>query len=152
MRTSGAFFFEPLTVTETDAAAVSKAATRLAAASRERQAVTIEIQGDTATSVSLPPAAVDVMIKILSAMAEGQPVSFVPKQAEMTTGEAADFLNVSRPFICKLIDAGKLPARKVNRHRRIRFDDLLIFERASQKERMAALAALAEIDRDLGLE
>lgn len=141
----------PVTPTETEAIIARKAAERLHAVAETHQDVTIHIEGST-LAVPLPARAVEMMFEVLTAMANGQPVSVIPHQTELTTQQAADYLKVSRPFVIKLIDEGKLPARKVNRHRRISFVDLVAFEKASQKERIEALATLAAIDRELGLE
>lgn len=142
---------EPVTATETEAVIARKAAERLYALAETHKDITIQIEGSK-IAVPLPARAVELMFEILTAMANSQPVSVVPHQAELTTQQAADYLNVSRPFVIKLIDEGKLAARKVNRHRRINFVDLVAFEKTSRKQRMAALADLAEIDRELGLE
>jgi excisionase family DNA binding protein len=142
---------EPVTATETEAVIARKAVERLQAVAEAQQDITIRIEGS-GVAVSLPARAVELMFTVLSAMANGQPISVIPQQPELSTQQAAEFLNVSRPFVVKLIDEGKLPARKVNRHRRIKLVDLVAFEKRSQQDRMAALAELAEIDRELGLE
>jgi len=88
----------------------------------------------------------------LLAMAERKPVSMIPHEAELTTKQVADFLNVSRPYVCKIIDEGKLKARLVNRHRRVKFSEVLAYEKSSQDDRYDALAQMAEETRKLGLE
>jgi excisionase family DNA binding protein len=142
---------EPLTATETEAVIARKSAERLASVVEAKQDITVHIEG-TKIAVPLPARAVELMFEILTAMANGQPVSVIPQQAELSTQQAADFLNVSRPFVVKLIDEGKLPARKINRHRRIKFADLVEFEKQSQIERIQALAEMAELTRNLELE
>jgi excisionase family DNA binding protein len=142
---------EPIAATETEAVIARKATDRLKPIAEARHDITIHIEGSNVT-VPLPARAVELLFTVLSAIANGQPVSVIAQQAELSTQQAADFLNVSRPFVIKLIEEGKLPARKVNRHRRIRFTDLVEFEKKSMTERMTALATLAETDRGLGLE
>jgi len=142
---------EPVTATETEAAIARKAAERLQSVAEAQQDITIHIEGSK-IAVPLPARAVELMFTVLTAMANGQPISVIPQQAELSTKQAADFLNVSRPFVVKLIDEGKLPARKVNRHRRIKFADLVEFEKQSQVERGQALAEMAALTRDLELE
>ncbi|MCO5730989.1 helix-turn-helix domain-containing protein [Rhizobium sp. SSA_523] len=142
---------EPVTATETEAVIARRAAERLQPVAEAQQDITIHIEGSRVV-VPLPARAVELMFTVLSAMANGQPISVIPQQAELSTKQAADFLNVSRPFVVKLIDEGRLPARKVNRHRRIKFADLVAFEKASQSERMNALAEMARETRDLELE
>jgi excisionase family DNA binding protein len=138
-------------VTETEAAIARKAAERLHSFAERQRDITIHIEGSQ-IAVPLPARAVELMVTVLSAMANGQPISIIPQQQELSTQQAADFLNVSRPFVVKLIDEGKLPARKVNRHRRIKFTDLVAFEKVSQTDRMEALAEMAREARQLGLE
>ena len=142
---------EPVTATETEAVIARKAAERLQAVAEAQQDITIHIEGSR-VAVPLPARAVELMFTVLSAMANGQPISVIPQQAELSTKQAADFLNVSRPFVVKLIDEGSLPARKVNRHRRIKFADLVAFEKKSQSDRMDALAEMARETRELELE
>ena len=84
------------------------------------------------------------------AMSEGRPAMFLPAQQELTTVEAANFLNVSRPFVIKEIESGRLPHRKVGLHRRIAFDDLIAYARKMREQRAGALER-ADNARELGL-
>src|SRR6266700_2751223 len=83
--------------------------------------VTGELGSDDA--LVLPREAVSMLAYILAQAAAGRGVSVVPSHAELTTQQAADMLNVSRPYIVGLLEAGEIPFRLVGRHRRIRFDD-----------------------------
>jgi excisionase family DNA binding protein len=76
----------------------------------------------------------------------------LPQKLELSTQEAAAFLNVSRPFVVKQIDEGHLRCRKVGRHRRILFDDLMAYQQALHEETEAALQALADQAQSLGLD
>lgn len=143
---------EPLTTTEAEAAIARKAAAKLEGVAQANQDITIHVEGAASIAVQLPAKAVQMMLTLLEAMAEGQAVSLIPYETELTTKQAADFLNVSRPFVCKLIDEGKIPARMVNRHRRVKFSDLIAFEENSRIKRKKALAEAAELSRELGLE
>ena len=84
-------------------------------------------------------------------MAERQPVSVVPLTAELTTQEAADFLNVSRPFLVGLLETKKIPFHKVGTHRRVRFEDLIKYNEKFERERRAAMEELAEQAQKLGM-
>lgn len=102
-------------------------------------------------TVALPEAATRMLLHILDEMANGNAVALVPMHAELTTQQAADMLNVSRPFLVRLIEDGNLPHRKVGTHRRVRVDDLMAYRRRSEADHETALAKLAEETQRLGL-
>lgn len=104
-----------------------------------------------AGTVTLPEAVTRMLLHILDEMARGNAVVLVPLHAELTTQQAADVLNVSRPFVVRLIEDGRLPHRKVGTHRRVRVDDLMAYRRRADVDREAALLELAEETRRLGL-
>jgi excisionase family DNA binding protein len=99
----------------------------------------------------LPVAAVRLLHDLLREMAQGHAVSLVPMHAELTTQQAADALNVSRPHLVKLLDANALPCRLVGTHRRVRYEDLMRFKRAIDAKRLASLRMLSEESEKLGL-
>jgi excisionase family DNA binding protein len=101
--------------------------------------------------ISIPPGAVRLFLDVLTQLGQGRAVTILPKKAELTTQEAADYLNVSRPYVVKLVESGKLPARNVGTRRRIAFQDLVQFDEADRKRRRAALDEVGQIDQDLGL-
>ncbi len=108
--------------------------------------------GDEQPSVAVPPAALKLIGQLLGALSEGRPVVLMPGKQELTTVEAANYLNVSRPFVIKEIEAGRLPHRMVGRHRRIAFEDLVAYERKMREKQRAALERMAENERELGLD
>ncbi len=108
------------------------------------------MRGEETEMVPLPAGAVDMLIRILSEMAVGNTVSLIPTHAELTTREAASILNVSRPFLIRLLESGVIPFRKVGAHRRVRAEDLLSFKRKSEEDREQALRELAEISQEMG--
>jgi excisionase family DNA binding protein len=92
-----------------------------------------------------------MLVRILEEMALGNAVSLIPVHAELTTQEAADMLNVSRPSLIQLLDEGKMAYRKVGTHRRIRFESLMSCKRRTDAERRAALAELVAYDQEVGI-
>ena len=78
-------------------------------------------------------------------------MTLIPQHAELTTQQAADFLNVSRPFFVKLLEEGKLPFHKVGSHRRIYFRDLVAYKEQNINERRQAMDELAAQAQELKL-
>jgi excisionase family DNA binding protein len=102
-------------------------------------------------TIELPASAVKMLVRILEEMARGNAVTLIPVHAELTTQEAADMLNISRPSLIQLLDEGKIDYRKVGTHRRVRFEALMRFKRGADAERRAALDELAAYDQELGI-
>jgi excisionase family DNA binding protein len=129
-------------------AALAQAAQRcLMAALDHSRAQTIRLiaEGeDSQAVVELPPKALRFMADLLGLMAQRQPVALLPQKLELSTQEAAGMLNVSRPFVIKEIEAGRLPCRKVGRHRRILLEDLLADQTHSRADANTALQELAD--------
>ncbi len=99
----------------------------------------------------LPRHALGLLRDLLSEMAQGNAVTIVPTHAELTTQEAANMLNVSRPFLIKLLEEGEIPHHKVNKHRRIRFDDLMAYKKRQTMQSAKALDDLAQQAQELGI-
>ena len=99
----------------------------------------------------LPRAALDLLRKLLAEMAQGNAVTVVPVHAELTTQEAADMLNVSRPYLVKLLTDEQIPYTMVGSHRRVRLRDLLDYKSRQHERSRDALAKLAEQAQDLDM-
>lgn len=99
----------------------------------------------------VPAAAVQVLAEALARMAEGQPVTLVPLQAELSTQQAAELMGVSRPYFVKLLEQGRIPFRKVGEQRRVRYRDLLRYLEEYQQHALAAVTELSAEAQELGI-
>jgi excisionase family DNA binding protein len=115
-------------------------------------AITLTTTDGSHPVIELPPAALKLIGQLLGAMGEGRPMTLVPSKLEFSTVEAASFLSVSRPFVIKEMDEGRLAHRKVGTHRRVAVEDLVTYAREMRKRQERALERMAENARELGLE
>lgn len=99
----------------------------------------------------LPAGAVALLKDILEAMAAGRSITIIPHDAELTTMEAADILNVSRPYLIKLLESGEIRFRKVGTHRRIMMEDLMAYKEKIDRQSRAAMDELVALSEELGL-
>jgi excisionase family DNA binding protein len=102
--------------------------------------------------LDLPPAAARLLTEGLKELAAGNAVTLVPVEAELTTQQAAELLNVSRPYLVGLVEGGTLPARMVGKQRRLPMKDVLAYKADTRAKRRGALRELAALDQELGLE
>lgn len=102
--------------------------------------------------VELPAALVPLLLEILEQMAKGNGVRVVPVHAELTTQQAADILNTSRPYLIKLLEGGAIPFHLTGAHRRVKLGDLLVYKRVRDAERRVLLDELSAQGQDLGLD
>ena len=135
-----------------DAEVARASSERLAAFLRNDRALSLSIAGDHAReTVELPPSVAALLLEILEDMASGSAVGVLRRDAELTTQQAADYLNVSRPFLIGLLEAGDVPFRKVGTHRRVRFEDLRRYKHATDAARRSALDELAADAQELDM-
>jgi excisionase family DNA binding protein len=102
-------------------------------------------------TVTLPPKALRLIAQLLGQMARRQPIMLMPLEMELTTLQAAGFLNVSRPFLIKELEAKKLPYRLVGTHRRIYLEDLIKYKESMRRQSERAMQELADLDQELKL-
>lgn len=102
-------------------------------------------------TLTLPAEAVSLLIDILEAMAAGQAVTIIPEEVELTTTQAANLLNISRPYLIQLLEAGEIPYHKVGTHRRIRIEDILCYKVEIRRKRSAVLDELVADAQELGM-
>jgi excisionase family DNA binding protein len=116
----------------------------IAASGRAGQHVRVRTdEAATEAAVTVPRQAFELFLEILGQMANGNAVTILPVHAELTTQQAADLLNVSRPFFVALLEDGTIPFRRVGTHRRVRAADVLRYKRADDARRREMLDALA---------
>jgi excisionase family DNA binding protein len=108
-----------------------------------------DVQGQEVLAV--PRGAVELLARILAHMANGQGVSVVPANAELTTQQAADLLNVSRPFLIGLLTAGEIEYRMVGKHRRLRAESLMAYIRRDDQRRRDIADEITALNQEMGL-
>lgn len=118
------------------------------------RAPSIRLKSDSGneSSIVLPPRLLRLFAHWLGALSERRPIVVIPGKRELSTNEAATFLNVSRPFVIKEIEAGRLCCRKVGTHRRIEFDELRAYKDRMREQQQTALQRMADNARELGLD
>jgi excisionase family DNA binding protein len=114
------------------------------------EVVNVAIQGATKV-VRLPRGLGEILRQILANTAAGRAVAVIPAHAEFTTQEAADMLNVSRPYLIKLVEDGVIECRKVGTHRRIKASSLRKYERQMELDSKRAADELTKLTEELGL-
>jgi excisionase family DNA binding protein len=104
------------------------------------------------TTLQLPRGAANLLTEILKQMAEGNAVSLMPAEPEITTQQAANLLCVSRPYLVGMIEKGELPVRMVGNQRRLPLKDVLAYRLANQAKHRAALDEMSALHQEMGLE
>lgn len=117
----------------------------------ETQHIDIFDDNGTAHTVRIPMSALRLLVDVLTEIGEGNAVSIIPVHAELTTQEAADVLNVSRPYLVKLLEANDIPFHKTGTHRRVRYQDVIAYKARVDAERRKALDDLSEQAQLLGM-
>ncbi|MDT9409670.1 helix-turn-helix domain-containing protein [Corynebacterium rouxii] len=116
----------------------------------EKENIEVAVEGNDDV-ILLPRDVAIVLREVLANSSAGRSVGVIPMHAELTTQQAADLLNVSRPHIVKLMDEGVLPGHKVGTHRRIYAADVHRYQHERDIERRQAADDLALITDELGL-
>jgi excisionase family DNA binding protein len=146
--------FETVAPTEADAL-LARESSRLLSSHKlgRRSSVRIQLLDDheNAETVAVPASAVRLFLHLLSEMSQGNAVTLIPTHAELTTQQAADLLNVSRPYLVKLLDERRIPCRTVGKYRRVRFDDLMAHKQKDDEARAKILDELTAEAQELGI-
>lgn len=146
---------DPIQPDGADAAAADEALQRIKGylgRHRDQRRIPLVVDDDGGEALIVPRGAVELLARVLAHMAAGTGVSVVPSHAELTTQQAADMLNVSRPFLVGLLEAGEIEHRKVGTHRRVRAESVLAYQRRDDQNRRSAADELTELTQEMGLD
>lgn len=136
---------EPILASEDERAALVSIERSLRA---EGQARLIAPDG---TSTPVPLSLVTVLLESVRQLSEGNAVAILPVMQELTTQQAADLLNASRPHVVAVLEGGEMPHHKVGTHRRVYLRDLLDYKQRRDRKRRGALQTLVDDAQDLGI-
>ncbi|OIQ88126.1 helix-turn-helix domain protein [mine drainage metagenome] len=139
--------YDPVVPTQAETRMAEESGRILAAHARED----LRVQLEDGQTLALPQSVARLLAHILTEMAEGNAVTMIPIHAEMTTQEAANFLNVSRPHLIGLLEKREIPFHKVGTHRRLRFQDVRAYKDRLNANRSQALDDLARVSQELGM-
>lgn len=144
---------EPIVPTAQDAAIAREASRMLAPYIDHLENLRFQVgeERKAAQKLELPASAIRLLLDLLTEMAAGNAVTLIPVHAQLTTQQAADVLNVSRPFLVSLLEEGKIPHVKVGTHRRILFEDLMRYKKSVDRARHKALDELVKQSETLGM-
>ncbi|WP_409339927.1 helix-turn-helix domain-containing protein, partial [Nostoc edaphicum] len=109
-----------------------------------------KLVGANGEQIIIPDSIYQVLLQIVHAMASGKAISIIPQQQELTTQQASELLNVSRPYLIKLLEQGDIHYIKVGSHRRVRFDDLMKYKQQRDIKRREGLKELTQFMQDEG--
>lgn len=145
--------FETISPTKADQLLALESSQQLAVHKMGRRAsVRIQLVDDDANeTIAVPRSVLELLRHALNEMAQGNAVTLIPTNAELTTQQAADLLNVSRPYVVKLLEEKKIPSRMVGKYRRLRFDDLMAYKQKDDAVRASILDQLSAETQGLGI-
>ena len=146
--------FETVAPTEADALLARESSRRLATHKLgKRSSIRIQLldDGKGTEPIAVPTSALRLFLRLLTEMSQGNAVTLIPTHTELTTQQAADLLNVSRPYLVKVLDEGKIPCRTVGKYRRVRLDDLMAYKRKDDEARAKILDQLTAEAQELGM-
>jgi excisionase family DNA binding protein len=115
--------------------------------------VNLSLRGSNGESdeLVLPGHVLQILLDVLSEISQGNAISLIPYHQEISTQDAANLLNVSRPFLVRLLEDGEIPFRKVGAHRRVKLQDVLAFKEKTDNQRSLALDELAQLSQKEGM-
>jgi excisionase family DNA binding protein len=142
----------PVSATPGQLAAIGELARLLEGAGQGRRqgARGYQLLGPKGEALPLPAPVASVLERVAELLARGEAVSVVPVGRELTSQEAADLLNVSRQYLVRLLDGGRIPYSRTGKHRRLRIEDVIAFRQKRDAERQSALRDLTQLTEDFG--
>lgn len=141
----------PIRATLAERSTVQQVGELLNNAAREKETLPEIRSSMSGSAIVLPDSLFRLLRQVVDILGRGDAVSIVPVHKQLTTQQAADLLNVSRPHLISLLESGKIPFTKTGRHRRIKFGDLMTYKRKRDAERRTQLAKLTRLSEEYGL-
>ena len=142
----------PVSASRAETRVANEASRKLASYLPTKKQFHLQIDGDRrAEPMVIPQSAVKILLNVLREMAKGNAVTIAPIQEELNISQATELLNVSRPRLAKLLDAGEVPSHKVGARRRIRHRDALAYKQRLFDSRLKALEELQDQAQELGM-
>lgn len=117
---------------------------------RRRRPAEHKLVGPSGETIPIPESMFYILERIAEVLARGDSITIVPVGRELTTQQAADILNVSRQYLVRLLDEGRIPYTKTGKHRRLRIEDVLAFKELRDERRRSALDELAAASEAVG--
>jgi excisionase family DNA binding protein len=152
MRSAADALMTPVRPTDADVNLARASSSKLGRVKVRKGGVTVTVGSDRdAEDAIIPEIAFQLLQKILEELALGHAVALAPLEREVSTQTAADVLNVSRPYLIKLLETGKIPFRKTGTHRRIRLTDVLEYKARMDADADRAYAELVQQAQELGM-
>jgi len=117
---------------------------------RERRGLGCKLVGPNKETIAIPESVFFVLERVVEVLAHGDAIIVVPVGKELTTQQAADLLNISRQYLVRLLEQGKVPHSTTGKHRRLRIEDVLSYKEGRDQERKAQLEELASTSEEAG--
>jgi excisionase family DNA binding protein len=141
----------PVAASEEEQTALSRIETVMEDAASSEEAQILRMVGSDGEAVEIPASVFQILRQSVYYLVHDQAVTVVPINKDLTTQEAADILNVSRPYLIKLLEAGVISFTKTGSHRRVPFADLMAYKHQRDAQRREAMAELTQLSQEMGL-
>jgi excisionase family DNA binding protein len=143
---------QPRLPTEEDIASAKAYSRELARyADKDRVHVKLSADGQSSEDLVVPGHLVELMLRVATEVSMGHGVNILPIHSELTTQQAANLLNISRPYLVSLLKDGTIAHHKVGSHRRVLAHDVLAFQKTQRRARAEALDEMAALSAEMGL-